>query len=135
MSEVLERKVFYLFKYRCLGIGRVFARTRGDWAAFNVEVDVEGGRLGNEEVNFALESGIEGSAGAESKQILVRLRMRASGTSKEVDSLTIGLQEQDTDKFAVQTAEGDTDGGHERDRVGVSMQRGRGSPLLIWLSG
>ena len=93
-------------------------RTRGYWAAVNIEIDAEGGSLGDEESNFALESGIEDSA-AESKQVLVRLHMRISGSSKEVDSHTMGLQEQITDKFTVQAARGASDGGHKRDRAVV----------------
>ena len=34
---------------RCLGVGKVCACTRGDWAAVNIEADAEGGGLGDEE--------------------------------------------------------------------------------------
>lgn len=91
-------------------------RTRGDWAAVNIEVDAEGEGLGDEESSFALESGVEGSA-SESEQVLARLRMRISGSGKQVDSLTMRLQEQNADKFAVHVAGGASAGGHEGDRV------------------
>ena len=67
----------------CLGVGRVFVHTRGDRAAVNLEVDTEGGGLDNQESNFALGSGIEGSA-AESALALWRdlmvLRARVART-------------------------------------------------------
>ena len=56
------------------------------------------------------------SPGSKAARRLVRLRMRIFGSSKKVDSRTMGLQEQNTDKFIVQ-ARGDSDGGHESDKV------------------
>ena len=40
----------------CLGVGKVCVHTRGDWAAVNMEVDMEVGGLGYEEFKFSLES-------------------------------------------------------------------------------
>ena len=66
-------------------MGAMCVRTRGDWAAVSIEVDTEGGGLGDEESTFAVESGMEGSA-AEPEQVLVRLvyrlHMLKSGSSK-----------------------------------------------------